>query len=422
MTERRERAEGAPLRILYVSQYFPPEMGAPAARVSALARRWAAGGHEVTVLTAFPHHPTGVIPEGYRGEIRRLERYGDARVVRTFVWAAPNRGVLKRALAYASWAASAVALGHRPSGTPDLVLATSPQFLVALSGWVLSRLKGVPFVLEVRDLWPDSIVAVGALPERSPWIRLLRRLERFVYRQADLVVSVTRSFVPHLRAHGAKRVAVVPNGADPGQFHVEEPRDALRARHGLGDRFVAVFAGTLGMAHGLETVLDAAEALRDDPRFLFWLVGEGARRVELEAEAARRGLSNVRFEGQVERSRIPEVLTASDAALVLLRPTPLFETVLPSKMFEAMAAGCPIVLGVRGEAKEVLESSGGGVAIPPGDADALVAALRAMSADPEGGRRMAERGREFVAREYSHDAMADRYLREMRDLLRELRA
>ncbi|HEX6851068.1 MAG TPA: glycosyltransferase family 4 protein [Candidatus Polarisedimenticolaceae bacterium] len=409
------------MRILYASQYFPPEMGAPAARVSALARRWAARGHDVTVLTAFPNHPTGVIPPEYRGEIRRLETWHGARVVRTFVWAAANKGVLKRGIAYASWAASAIALGHGPAGRPDLVLATSPQFLVALSGWALSRLKGVPFVLEVRDLWPDSIVAVGALPPHSPAIRALRRLERFVYGQADLVVSVTRSFVPHLRSNGARRVAVIPNGADPEQFRVDASRDALRERYGLGDRFVAVFAGTLGMAHGLETVIDAAERLRDDPRFLFWLVGEGARRSELEAEAARRGLTNVRFEGQVDRSAIPGVLAAADASLVLLRPTPLFETVLPSKMFEAMAAGCPIVLGVRGEACEVLETSGGGIAIPPGDADALVAALRRLAADPVGARRMAERGRAFVAREYSHEAMAERYERELLELLRDLR-
>ena len=409
------------MKILYVSQYFPPEMGAPAARVSALARRWAARGHDVTVLTAFPNHPTGVIPEEYRGELRRQEAWNGAKVVRTFVWAAQNKGVLKRGIAYASWAASAIAIGHRPTGRPDLVLATSPQFLVATAGWALSRMKGVPFVLEVRDLWPDSIVAVGALPERSPWIRVLRRLERFVYRQADLVVSVTRSFVPHLTANGARRVAVIPNGADPEQFRVEEPREALRERHGLGGRFVAVFAGTLGMAHGLETVLDAAERLRDDPRFLFWLVGEGARRAELESEAARRGLANVRFEGQVERGRIPGVLAASDAALVLLRPTPLFETVLPSKMFEAMAAGCPIVLGVRGEAKEVLHASGGGIAIEPGDAQALVGALQRLAADPTEARRMAARGKEFVAREYSHDAMAERYERELLDFLRERR-
>lgn len=400
-----------------MSQYFPPEMGAPAARVSALARRWAARGHEVTVLTAFPNHPTGVIPPEYRGEWRRLESWNGARVVRTYLYAAPNKGILRRGAAYASWATSAVLLGHRPTGRPDLVLATSPQFLVALSGWALSRLKGVPFVLEVRDLWPDSIVAVGALGEHSPAVDALRRLEGFVYRQADLVVSVTRSFVPHLQRQGARRVAVIPNGADPGQFPGDMPREDLRRRWELGDRFVAVFAGTLGMAHGLETVLEAADLLRDDPRYLFWLVGDGARRSELEAEAARRGLGNVRFQGQVARQDVAGVLAAADAALVLLKPTPLFETVLPSKMFEAMAARCPIVLGVRGEAREVLEASGGGIAIAPGDADALVAALGRLAGDRDAARRIGEAGRTFVEREYSHDAMASRYEAELESLL-----
>jgi glycosyltransferase involved in cell wall biosynthesis len=386
-------------------------MGAPAARVSAFARRWAAMGHEVTALTTFPNHPTGVIREGYRGRVRMVEDDHGVRVVRTFLYAAPNRGVVRRGLCYASFALSSVVLGAGPVGRPDVLIATSPQFLALLSGFVLARMRGIPLVLEIRDLWPDSIVAVGALPARSPVVRTLARLERFIYRRADLVVSVTHSFVPLLTERGARRVVVIPNGADTARFTPDVDREAARRRFGLTGRFVACFAGTIGMAHGLEAVLDAAGILAaTHPDVLFWLVGDGARRGALEEEAARRGLGNVRFDGQRPREEMPEVLAAADAALVLLRPTPLFETVLPSKMFEAMAASCPVVLGVKGEARRLLEESGGGIAVEPGDGADLARAIASLAADPSRRRILGESGRRFVTARFTHDALALSYL------------
>ena len=405
------------MKIVYVTQYYPPEMGAPAARVSAFARRWAKWGHDVTVLTTFPNHPTGVIPPAYRGRLRMVEDDQGVRVVRTYLYPAANKGIVKRGLCYLSFAVSSVLQAYGPIGKPDVLIATSPQFLVTLSGWTLSRLKGVPLVTEIRDLWPDSIVAVGAFPASSPLVRGLAVLERFVYRQSDVVVSVTRSFVPLLHERGARRVAFISNGADPVAFSPVADRAAVRARYGLGERFVASFVGTLGMAHGLETVLDAASSLKHRDDVLFWLVGEGARRNALEAEARRRGLQNVRFEGQVPREAIPGVLSASDAAMVLLRPDPLFATVLPSKMFEAMAAACPVILGVRGESRELLDESGGGVGIEPGDAAALVAAVLELAADPASGRARGARGRAYVTARLTHDALARDYERVLQDLV-----
>lgn len=405
------------VKIVYISQYYPPEMGAPAARVSAFARRWAAMGHDVTVVTTFPNHPTGVIPPEYRGHLRLIENDHGVRVVRTFLYAAANKGVIKRGLCYVSFALSSVLQGHGPAGRPDVVIATSPQFLVTLSGWALSRLKGAPLVTEIRDLWPDSIVAVGAVPATSPLVRGLGVLERFVYRQSDLVISVTRSFVPILGDRGARRVVFIPNGADPAAFAPVADRAVVRARYALGERFVASFVGTLGMAHGLDTVLDAAEILRERKDVLFWLVGEGACRVELQTEARRRGLDNVRFEGQVPREDIPDVLAASDAALVLLLPNPLFETVLPSKMFEAMAAACPVILGVRGESRALLDESGGGIGIEPGNGAALALAVQELAADPERRRRLGTLGRAYVVEHLSHDALAKDYAAALQDLV-----
>jgi glycosyltransferase involved in cell wall biosynthesis len=405
------------VKILYVSQYYPPEMGAPAARVSAFARRWSAMGHDVTVVTTFPNHPTGIIPPEYRGHLRLIEDDRGVRVVRTFLYAAANKGVFKRGLCYVSFALSSVLQGYGPVGRPDVVVATSPQFLVTLSGWVLSRLKSAPLVTEIRDLWPDSIVAVGASSATSPLVRGLSVLERFIYRQSDLVVSVTRSFVPLLRERGARRVEFISNGADPAAFARPADRAAIRGRFGFGDNFVASFVGTLGMAHGLDTVLDAAEILRRRDDIVFWLVGEGARRTALEAEARHRRLPNVRFAGQVPREEIPNVLAASDAALVLLRPDPLFETVLPSKMFEAMAAACPVILGVRGESRALLDESGGGIGIEPGRGDALAHAVLELAADPERRRNMGSLGRAYVTSRLSHDALARQYAATLQDLV-----
>jgi len=406
------------MKIVYLSHYYPPEMGAPAARVSAFARRWARAGHDVTVLTTFPNHPTGVIPPEYRGRLYQEEDDHGVRVVRTYLYAAPNKGIVKRSLCYASFMVSSVVQGYRPLGRPDVLVATSPQFLALLSGWTLSRLEGVPLVAEIRDLWPDSIVAVGALPAGSLPIRALSRLERFMYGQADLLVSVTRSFVPFLTARGARRVVVIPNGADTTHFVPGEDRESLRRRFGLTGRFVACFAGTLGMAHGLDTVLDAAGLLSARrPDVLFWLVGEGARRAELEAEARRRGLSNVRFEGQLPRREMPGVLAAADAALVLLRPSPLFDTVLPSKMFEAMAAGCPVILGVRGEARQLLEESGAGWAVEPGSAQELAATVASVAGDAVEARRRGVAGRAFVTARFNHDVLAREYLAALEDLV-----
>jgi len=248
------------MRILYLSQYFPPEMGAPAARVSELSREWARLGHRVTVLTGFPNHPTGVIPPDYRGELWRREEKEGVQIVRTPIFAAANRGVARRSLAYVSYALSSALVGPLLAEKPDVIVATSPQFLTALSGLWLSKLLRAPFVFEVRDLWPRSIVEVGALPKDHLGIRALEQLERMLYRKADRIVAVTDSFVDEIAAHGIdrKKISVITNGVDLELF---QPRDraADRARLGLPrDAFLASYVGTHGMAHGLGTLLVSA--------------------------------------------------------------------------------------------------------------------------------------------------------------------
>jgi colanic acid biosynthesis glycosyl transferase WcaI len=399
------------VRILFISQYFPPEMGAPAARVHELARRWSQLGHDVTVLTAFPNHPTGVIPPEYRLKVFAREKKDGITVVRTFIYAAPNRGIVRRALSYASFLASSLLVGTWLTFRPDVIVATSPQFLVAVAGYVMSLLKRRPLVLEIRDLWPDSIVAVGALPSGHVLVRILHRLERFLYRRSDAIVVVTRSFARELERRGvpAEKMTVITNGVDLGLFADSGRRDEARRRFDFEGRFVCLYLGTIGMAHGLETVLSAARQLQSrEPDVLFVFVGEGARRAEIEDAA--RDLHNVRFLGQRPRAEVPDLLTASDVSLVILRDTPLFATVIPSKMFEAMGAQRPIVLGVRGEAAELLEEAGAGVCIPPEDDRSLAEAILRLKADPGEAARLGRNGRLAAERLYDRDRLAETYV------------
>jgi colanic acid biosynthesis glycosyl transferase WcaI len=400
------------VRILYVSQYFPPEMGAPSARVFELSREWARLGHDVTVLTGFPNHPTGVIPAEYRGQWVRQEIIERIRVVRTPIYAAANRGLMRRSANYCSFSASASVVGPWLVGSrPDVVVATSPQLLTGVAGAWLATVLRAPFVFDVRDLWPRSIVEVGAMRADSPAIRALEVLERSLYRRAQQIVAVTHSFVDEIAAKGISRdkISVVTNGVDLDLF-APNSRDEARRRLALpGAAFVVSYVGTHGMAHGLETAIDAAAVLADeDVHFLF--VGEGAEKAKLRQYARDRGLRNVEFWDQCPRDEVAKVLAASDLCLVLLRDRPVFRTVIPSKLFEIMGAARPILSTVDGEAREILNSSGAGVFVPAENPALLAEAIRSLKASPSRLREMGTAGRTHVERHYSRPVLARRYL------------
>lgn len=405
------------MKILVLTHYYPPEVNAPASRLSEHARVWAEAGHEVTVVTCVPNHPTGRAYPGYRNRLWQEEERDGVRVIRLWTWLAANEGFLPRISNYVSYLLS-VLLWMWRLPKADVVLSTSPQFFCGLAGWLLKR-KRRPWVLEIRDLWPESIVTVGAM-KRGAAIKLLEAIERFAYRQADLVVSVTDGFVPHIRERrGDGPIAVVKNGVDLTTFNAPDATAEadFRAAHGLTGKFVAAYVGTHGMAHKLDTVLEAAELLRDRSDIAFLLVGDGAERERLVAEVAARGLANVVMLGQQPKSAMPGVWAASDAALVLLRRVDTFKTVIPSKMFEAMAMACPMIMGVEGEAKALMEAGGAGIAITPESATELAAAVTRLADDPAFAAQLGESGRSFVAREFDRHVLAERLLGEMQALV-----
>jgi glycosyltransferase involved in cell wall biosynthesis len=397
------------MHILFLSHYFPPEVNAPASRTFECARVWAAMGHKVTVVTKAPSHPHGRIYPGFANSWTSREEIFGIDVIRIWTYLAANKGVAKRILNFISYPLS-VFLHSRSIPRADIVISSSPQFFAGLAGWLLKR-RGRPWVLEIRDLYPESIRAVGLL-NRGLALRFLEWVERQAYRRADAIVSVTDSFVPHiLERRGAGPIEVIKNGVDLDRFVSAKPdaASAFRRAHGLEDKFVTSYIGTHGMAQGLDTVLDAAAALADDQHFAFLLVGDGAERQRLLDQVRRRGLANVTMLGQQARNEMPTIWSASDASVVLLKDSPTFRLVIPSKIFEAMAMRVPILLGVEGEARKLVEAAGAGIAFPPERSEALVAAIRRLADDPQKARAMGESGRQFVAENFDRNALAVRY-------------
>jgi colanic acid biosynthesis glycosyl transferase WcaI len=424
------------MKILYVSQYFPPEMGAPAARAAELSRHWAAAGHEVTVLTGFPNHPTGVIPVEYRSKFQRLvtrEQIDGVSVVRSWLLPFPNRKAYERMLNYSSFCVSAAVTGLFIS-RPDAVIATSPQLLVALAGCWLGWCRRVPFVFEVRDLWPESLSAVGMGDTDSLLHRALGKLAGFLYRQASLVVVVTPAFEEHLVKHWRvprEKIAVVENGVETDLFSPNAsaahrfdalgtpPTDVLRKQLNLEGKFVVSYIGTMGLAHGLDTIIEAAVDLqRTDTNVAFLMVGEGADKERILALARGRGLNNLRFVDQQPREKIPAYIAASDVCLVPLKKAELFKTVIPTKMLEFMACARPVILGVDGLARQILEEANAGLVIEPEDAGGLANAIRYLAANRRFAEGLGRRGRDYVVRNFSRDHTADKYISVLEDLLR----
>jgi len=404
------------MKILYVSQYFPPEMGAPAARAAELSRHWAGDGHEVTVLTGFPNHPTGVVPLEYRSKIRRLvmrDNVDGVRVIRSWLLPFANRRSHERILNYTSFCVSAASTGLFVS-RPDVVIATSPQLLVGLSGWWLARNKRVRFIFEVRDLWPESLAAVGVGTEDSLLHRSLSKLANFLYRRSDHVVVVSPAFeerLVHRWQVPQAKISVIENGVETDIFSPRGPSDKLRKELGAEGKFVVCYIGTIGMAQALETVVEAASELQDSaPHILFLLVGEGADKERIIGLARSRALTNVRFVDQQPRDRIPTYIAASDVALVLLRKSPLFKTVIPTKMLECMSCARPIILGVDGQARKILDEAQAGIFVEPEKAKDLANTVRTLAANPDLCNLLGRNGRRYIVERFSRRRTAKAYI------------
>lgn len=398
------------MRILFLSDNFPPEVNAPATRTYEHAVRWAGAGHAVTVITCAPNFPEGKLYAGYRNRWHQVEDIDGIRVVRVKTYITANEGFVRRTLDYLSFMVSGCIAGLFEK-RPDVIVATSPQFFCALGGWVLAALRRRPFVFELRDLWPASIVAVGAM-RRGLVIKTLEKLERFLYRRAAAIVAVTEAFRKDLVARSipADKIHVVMNGVDLEQYRPRTRDAGLAHEYGLEGKFVVGYIGTHGMAHALDKVLEAASLLRDRADIVFFFAGSGAARADLERQVAELGLDNVRLIPRQPKERMPALWSLCDATIVPLRNNPVFATVIPSKIFEAMAMGMPIIISLpEGEATSIVRSTGSGVCVPPEDPAALATAITRLADNPQQVANL-RASAIAAATQFSRDALAARML------------
>ena len=397
------------MHILFLSHYFPPEVNAPASRTFEHCRQWVRDGHRVTVVTCAPNHPRGKVYPGYRNRLYTREEKDGITIIRVWTYVTANEGFLKRTLNYVSYMAAAIVAAPFIQKA-DIVISTSPQFFNGLAGYVVSRMKRAPWVLEIRDLWPESILAVGAIKNRFI-IHLLEWLELFAYRQADRIVPVTDAFQRYIEGKGIpkEKITVIKNGADLTLYKPVTGTNRLAESLGIQGKFVAAYLGTHGMAHHLETVLHAAQRLREYPDIVLVLAGDGAERQRLAALRNELGLDNVLMLDQQPKEQMPWLWALSDVSLILLKKSDLFKTVIPSKIFESMAMEKPIILGVEGESADIVRAADSGYCIEPENAEELADRLLQLRESEDLRRRFGHNGRIHVRAHYDRLVLARRF-------------
>ncbi|RME87793.1 MAG: glycosyltransferase WbuB [Anaerolineae bacterium] len=390
------------MHILLIHQAFAALDEPGGTRHYELARHLVRRGHRVTIIASPVSYITGhpsSLPSG-------SEENDAITILRAPTYHALHKSFVHRTLAFFSFMFSSFFIGLRVREV-DLVWGTSPPIFQAWTAWLLARLKGVPFLFEVRDLWPYFAVAVGVLTN-PVLIRMSEWLERFLYRGADRVMVNSPGFIAHVTGRGAKRVELVPNGADASMFDPSDEGAAFRRSHGLEGKFVVLYAGAHGMSNDLDVVLDAARLLEGEPHIQIVLLGDGKEKPRLVARAHEMGLTNVTFLPPLPKRRMPEALAAADACIAILKPLEAYKTTYPNKVFDYMAAGRPIVLAIDGVIRQVVEAADCGLFTPPGDPQAMARAIRQLAADSEVARAMGLRGRRYVEQHFHRADLAHR--------------
>jgi len=358
------------MHILFLTDNFPPEVNAPASRTFEHCREWVRLGEQVTVITCAPNFPKGKVFAGYRNRLWQTETIEGIRVIRVWTYITANEGFIRRSLDYLSFMVSSniASLWVRKV---DIVIGTSPQFFTVCAAYVVGLLKRVPWIFELRDIWPASIRAVGSMGD-SFLYRSLERLELFLYKKATHIIALTQSFKKELISRGveADKIDVVTNGVDLSLFKPRSKDAALVQRLGLENQFIAGYIGTIGMAHGLETIIEASEIIQNTPNpenhnIKILILGDGARKEFLKQLAKDKKLKNLIFIDTVPKAEVADYWSLLDVSIIHLKKDPLFEKVIPSKLFESMAMGVPVLHGVLGESAEIVNRLGVGKTIIP---------------------------------------------------------
>jgi glycosyltransferase involved in cell wall biosynthesis len=407
------------MKVLFLTHYFPPESNAPANRTYEHLKEWVKLGDSVTVITNFPNHPMGVFYPHYRNAFRAEEIIDGIRVIRVLTYAAPNKGIFRRILNYTTFMFMAI-VHSLTVEKPDVIIATSPQFFAAIAGYIISVMKSKPFVFELRDIWPASIKSVGAI-RNNIFLSMLERLEIFLYRRANLVVSLTDSFVDYLCERGIDRskVIVINNGVNLDLFHpfAEEERKKKREERGLDGKYIVSYIGTIGMAHGLSYLIDTAALLQSQKSIHFLVIGDGAEKDSIAKKVRSLGLKNVSILGLKPREEIPTYYGVSDAIVVQLIRDPMFTKVIPSKIFESMGMSKPILLSVDGEARRIVGEANCGLYSEPEDCTQLAENILRLKTDPQLESTLGTNGFVYVRKHFDRKTLAEKMRVAVRDML-----
>lgn len=385
------------MNILMLSQYFYPEVGATQTRVHKFAKYLAQKGHKVTVIAEFPNHPTGIIPEDYKGKLFEREYLDGFEVLRVWVLTSPEKGTLLRIGFYTTYMLMAIIAGFFLRKKYDVVFATSPPLFVGVSGYVLSRLKGASFLFDVRDLWPAVAVALGELSNEKI-IKIAEKVELFLYEKAKAIAAVTGGFIKYIVDLGIKssKLYHIPNGTIPEIFDPADTDLNLKEKLGLKEKFIVSFAGNHGLAQGLETLIESAKQLKKQKDIVFFFIGEGPVKQNLIDLKEKYHLKNVVFHHKVPLNEVAKYINMSDILLVPLKKDEIFRVFVPSKMFDFMCCGKPIILSVPGEARQIMHKAKAGKFIPPEDATALSEMILFLKDNPKLAEEYGKNGREFV--------------------------
>ena len=396
------------MHLTILSQYYPPEVGAPQNRLSHLASQFIEAGHEVTVLTAMPNYPAGKIHDGYGGLLKRETQEG-IRIIRTFIYPSQSAALLPRLLSYFSFVLSSALFGTFLLSCSDILLVESPPLFLGMSGIWLSRIKRARLIFNVSDLWPESAVRVGVIRKNSLAHRLGKTLESFFYRHAWLITGQSKTILEDIQQRfPAQKTRLLSNGADTNRFRPKNHTKAARARLTSANEFVVLYAGLHGLAQGLDQILDAAEKLHRESDFRFVFVGDGPHKKKLELRAREANTTNVTFLDSRPSTEMPELWAAADLIVVPLGMH--IPGAVPSKLYEAMACGRPIILIARGEAAEVVERYKAGIVVAPGEVSKLVRAIRALRRNPDLGSTLSRNARIAAVEHFDRRDIAQAFI------------
>lgn len=396
-----------PTRVLILTQYFPPETGAPQARLSEMSRRLVARGYAVEVLTALPNYPQGRIYDDYRRKWYAVEELDGIRVIHAPIYPSRSARLVPRLASYFSFVFSSILFGLWLSRRPDVLICESPPLFLGISAIFLKTVFRCPLIFNVSDLWPESAVRMG-MHNKKPLVAMATALERFCYRSSAAVTGQSLGIVSGVQAKCQdKRVELLPNGCDCERFKPDHRSVPLREQHGLQDKFIVGYAGLLGVAQGIGAIVEVAERLRSDQRIHFLIVGDGPEREQIQCELDRRGLPNVSFTGWLDREQMPAMVASFDVGFVPLKY--FIPGALPSKIYETMACETPVLLACKGgDPQELLERARAGVCVDYDDADTIAESITRLADNPRERQQMGVNGRSYVLQHHQRHIIAER--------------